>query len=192
MALASVGVPEAVYWETYREARNDAGGLMTYSDKRHAEALAARGFVYDLVFKQLAESVAQAKAFLASDAISFLHFLKSTGEPLVLLSLGEPGMQEWKVRQSGIHDFFDRLFFVDAGKKQILSELQEAESGDCSCWLVNDKVGETKELLEAFPKLRAVLRRSDSIPITEYEESGLPYFKTLTGIQHYIERYGKK
>lgn len=189
-AIRTLGVSEEVYWETYREARNDAGGMMTYSNERHATALAARGFSYEAILEKLLASVAQAREFLFPDAVSFLTFLKQRGRPLILLSLGEPSMQELKVRQSGLHDFFDRVFFVNLRKKEVLLELSKITT-DCDCWLINDKVQETKELLSMFPQLQAVLKQSDSIAITEYEESGLPYFKTLSGLQHYIERYDK-
>jgi len=57
-------------------------------------------------------------------------------------------------------------------------------------WFVNDKVGETKEILERFPDIKAVLKISENFEMSEYENSGLPYFKTLLEIKDHIEQYG--
>ena len=81
-----------------------------------------------------------------------------------VLSLGEKTWQEEKVQQSGIRHFFeeDNIIFTDdehTGKVDSLKSLFGSEFEGEDMILFNDKPNETKCLLEAFPKLIALIRR---------------------------------
>ncbi|HLD61308.1 MAG TPA: HAD family hydrolase [Patescibacteria group bacterium] len=187
-AVKQVGVPEEIYWQTYREARNHSA-LFTYSNERHAEMLALRGFSKEVVLRALQSTTGEKiKRFLFSDAVAFLTFLKSYGDPLILLSLGNQAMQELKVRGTKLYHYFDRVFYVDDTKEKVLQELFNRTKPD-TVWLFNDKVNEVKALKDVFPQMQVALRKSDSISEDEYRAGGLPYFNSLTEIQEYVKEH---
>ncbi|SRR3989338_2160439 len=189
-ALKECGVSEELFWETYRQARHSPDGLSTYSNNRHAEILVERGFekacVLDAFDRVSGEK--QVASFIFQDTKPFLERLRSCQRPLVLLSLGDPATQEMKVRGSGIHDYFDRVFFVDAGKVEVVAELMAAVH-EHETWFINDKVQETKEVVKHFPTMRIVLKQPSVALEAQYVESGFPHFKTLSEIQAYVAKH---
>ncbi len=183
---------EDVEW-SYQVARKLPDGQFAYSHARCAELLAARGYDGQKIVTEL-ERVTTPEALqnlLLPGAIQFLETVKNFGDPLILLSAGDPIFQELKVRGSGIARFFDRLFMVSEKKEEVIAELL-AHHSPTKYWLVNDKVDETHAIVKAFPDIRVVLKRSSRISLADYEESGYQHFETLAEIQNFIlEKYGK-
>lgn len=197
-ALLVAGVTEKDYHETYVEAqkKND---LFSYSNERHAELLAFRGYPKDRILRVLEETTGERlREFLFPDTVTFIRKLKETGRSLILLSLGEASFQELKVKGSGIHEYFDRVFMVQDSKEHIIQELSgvgeksaqggSALGGEDEIWFINDKVGESKLIQTRFPKLHIVLKKSESIAEEEYKKSKVSYFQTLTEIYEYVEQ----
>lgn len=186
--LVATGVSEKDYQETYLEAmkKND---LFSYSNERHAELLALRGYPKEKMLAALQETTgSRLREFLFPDTVEFVRKLKDTGSAVVLLSLGEASFQELKVKGSGIADYFDRMFMVQESKEFIIQELIAVGEKEEEMWFINDKVGETLLIKNRFPNLQVVLRKSESIREEEYMQSNLRYFKTLTEIYGYIEQ----
>ncbi len=189
--LVATGVSEKDYQETYLEAmkKND---LFSYSNERHAELLALRGYPKEKVLAALQETTgSRLREFLFPDTVEFMQKLQDLGHPLVLLSLGEASFQELKVKGSGVSEYFDRMFMVQDSKEHIIHELVAVGGHPEEMWFVNDKVGESLLIKNAFPNLHIVLKKSESIREEEYTQSNLPYFKTLTEIYEYIEQKNK-
>ncbi|MFA4830887.1 MAG: HAD family hydrolase [Patescibacteria group bacterium] len=187
-AVQRLGVSEEEYWETYRQARSGSGGFMTYSDERHAEMLTARGYNYCEILATLQETTGDAvKNFLFEDTVLFLKNIKAINQPMVLLSLGNPGFQELKTKGSGIDKYFDRMFFVHDTKMHVLAEFFKKVTAD-GVWFINDKIEETQKLKKTFPKLKPILKVSERFEISEYKESGFPYFDFLEDIGKYIKK----
>ncbi len=187
-SLLKAGVSPHDYQETYIEAlkKND---VFSYSNERHAELLTVRGYSKEKVFAALQETTGERlREFLFPDTVEFIRKLKDTGSAVVLLSLGEPSFQELKVKGSGIAHFFDRMFMVQDSKEHILHELVSVGENSEDMWFINDKVGESLLIKNAFTNLSIVLKKSASIDEEEYIHSNLPYFKTLTEIYGYIEQ----
>lgn len=186
-ALKKCGVSEELFWETYYEARNSSDGLFVYSNSRHAEILTERGFerarILDAFDRVSGEELLA--SFLFGDTLPFLDYLRGRNRPLTLLSLGDPAAQEMKVRGAGIHSYFDQIFFVDAGKVKIVTELMTKARAH-ETWFINDKVKEAEEVAEHFPGMHVVLKQPAAAPAAQYAASGLPYFKTLAEIQAYV------
>jgi len=184
-ALKKIGVSEELFWQTYREARNDAQGNCCYSDRRHAQVLAAKGYGESDAFDALSSVTARMKDFLLFGVEDFLQSLKKLGQPMVLLSFGDPAFQEMKVRGSGIDKYFDRLFMVQDTKEHVIQELMMA-THDKDYWFINDKIDETLDLFKKFPNLKIIFKRADGLAESDYRKSGLPYFKTLAEILNYV------
>ncbi len=184
-ALARLGVASDVYQTTYQEAYKSTDGLFAYSNERHADSLAQRGFEREVVLRALESTHKRLAEFLDSEAIVFLETLKKFHQPMVLLSIGDPTFQELKIKGSGIENFFDRLFMVDYPKEKVIHELVVAGAPE-NFWFINDKVIETETIVRQFPKARAILKISPKISIEEYHSSLLPSFTSLLSIAEYV------
>lgn len=183
--LAGFGIDKELYQKTYHEARNGISGFVSYSDKRHAQILGIEGFDEEKIYKALSAITANAKKYVFDDAFIFLENLKKRDEELILLSLGDSMFQEEKIKNTSVHDFFERVFMVDDTKAHILKELFGTIT-EKKVWFINDKVKETRDLIKEFPQLVPVMMVSKFFDEKEYVESKLPYFKSLTEIGDYI------
>lgn len=188
-ALLAVGVDAETFWHSYAEARKTPDGLFAYSNERHAQILARRGFDAHMIFRALeATTNGNLEPFLFSGAIRFLDYLQSLGPPMILLSLGDPSLQEIKVRGAGIHNYFDRMFFVHDSKENVLRELT-ASIDERMILLVNDKPDESRTLKDLFPSMKIILKKSASIPEAAYRQAGFTYANYIEEIQAYVEKY---
>lgn len=186
LAVERLGVSEEEFWRTYRDARNDPDGNATYTNERHAETLALIGYDYAEVLAQLESTGGdELYRYLFSHTIDFLEGLRTHKQPMLLLSLGNPGFQEMKTKGTGVEAYFDRVFFVHDTKAHVLEDIfRTIEERDV--WFVNDKIEETQKLVQQFSVLHAVLKMSERFSKKEYDESDLPHFETLREIGDYI------
>lgn len=188
-ALRKLGVSDELYWETYALARNDEGGQVTYTDERHAAAFAGTDIDRQEVLKALKDiSSRRIREFLFPDAIHFLKKLRLHNRPVLLLSLGAPSFQQTKVQGTKVNLHVDEVIIVDNVKERVLKhQLTHANPKDV--WLINDKIGETQRLLKQFPEIHVVLKQIPSISEEAYEQTGLPYFDSLTDIAIYVKEH---
>lgn len=184
-ALKKLGVSTALFWTTYKKARVNSDGFFTYSDIKHAEILESLGFSKDKILFGLQKITKRIKNFIIPGVEVFLQTIEKKSKPLILLSLGDSAFQELKVNAAGFDKYFDRIFYADRTKEQVLEELFQGKN-EQKVWFINDKVDETQQLLFKFKNLLPVLKVSKSIPQEEYFKSGLPYFESLMEIGDYI------
>lgn len=128
------------------------------------------------------------KNLLFSDAVSFLEFLKQTNQPLILLSLGEANFQKMKIDITGIAKFFHSIHITSDAKELAVDKILAEFKNEEDIWFINDKVEETKKVIEHFPHLKPILKMSPKFLEEEYKLSLMPYFSTLTDIQQYVEQ----
>ena len=131
------------------------------------------------------------KELLFSDAPAFLHYLKTTNQKLILLSFGEFSFQSKKINATGIAKFFDEIIITPDGKELAVEKILKQFDDEKDVWFVNDKIAETKKILEHFPDLKPVLKKSPQFADEEYCSSLIPCFDTLTQIQQYVEQHIK-
>ena len=125
---------------------------------------------------------------LFSDALSFLQYLKTIKQKLILLSFGEFSFQSKKINATGIANFFDEIIITPDSKELALEKILQQFVGEKDIWFVNDKIEETKKILERFPKLKPVLKKSPQFADEEYCSTLMPCFDTLTQMQQYVEQ----
>lgn len=185
--LAKLGISRDLYEETYCAARNTADGNTVYNNKRHAEALALFGFDEKKVLEILDKlnQPENIKQFLYPDALDFLNKIKNFGEPMILLTLGNPEFQELKVKALGLEKYFDRIIFTDDSKADKVSEIMNTIF-DRPVWLINDRISENLEVKKRFSEIKIVQKIYPMVAPAEYEASGMPFFNTLTEIYEYI------
>lgn len=189
-ALSALGVTDEDFWKSYQDAGCPDNGQFTYSNERHAQMLTHYGYDIEIILDTLKKTIENLQPYLFADTLSFLTGLKETEQPMVLLSLGDPAFQELKVKSSGIHKHFDRMFMVKDAKETVLQHLFESIEPQ-HVWFINDKVHETERLLKIYPQMRCVLKRPMHIDRQKYIDSGLPYFDSLTEINTYVTRIHK-
>ena len=156
----------------------------TLFDTRALKAILAKKSPEDLQEQEL-------NSLLFSDALSFLQYLKTVNQKLILLSFGKIDFQSKKINASGIAEFFDEIIITPDGKELALEKILEQFDNEKDVWFVNDKIEETKKLLERFPKLKPVLKKSPQFADEEYCSALMPCFDTLTEIQQYVEQQFK-
>lgn len=186
-AAKELGIDQEIFLETYSQARRDSAGNFTYNDRRHSQFLGMFGFDEERVFEKLSQVSNDRHKFLFNDAVDFLQTLKAYGQSMILLSLGDPGFQEFKLTGVKIRNYFNHIFMVAQSKEKVLEEIFNFEKVD-TVWFINDKVDETKLLTKKFSMIKPVLKMSASITTEQYLNSGLPYFQTLNEIKDYVSR----
>lgn len=128
------------------------------------------------------------KKLLFPETIFFLEFLKQTNQPLVLLTLGEDNFQKMKIDITGISTFFDLVCITADNKEEAVGEILNQFQNEENIWFINDKIEETKKVIQFFPHLKPVLKMSPRFSLREYEKSLMPYFSSLTLIQQYVQQ----
>lgn len=185
-ALRAMGISEEMYWRTYQQARGDVTGTVTYTDERHAGAFVGTQFDRTKILAALKDiSEKRITEFLFPDSISFLQKLRDTGKKILLLSLGASSFQETKVRGAGIDKLVDDMVFIEESKQYVLDHILRDRKQD-DIWFINDKIDETEELVQSFPGVRTVLKRSQSIPEEQYHQSPFTHFDSLSEISDYV------
>lgn len=186
-AMSALGVTEEDFWKSYQEASISQDGKFTYTNERHAQMLMNHGYDFDAVYRALQKTTEDLHLYLFTDTLSFLASVRQREQSMVLLSLGDPEFQELKVKSSGIHKLFDRIFMVNDSKEAVLHHLFETVDPE-HVWFINDKVHETERLLQTFPRMRCLMKIAAHIDRKKYSECGLPYFDSLTEINAYVTR----
>ena len=110
---------------------------------------------------------------LLPGAKALLEFSRRQGIPRLLLSLGVREWQAEKVVKSGVDTYFspeDIVYtdFLDVGKITIIRDRFGASCDGRGLVIFNDKPDETREILRAFPKMFAYVRRE--VRDDRYEE----------------------
>lgn len=186
-AIQEIGVPEELFWSTYREARGiEKGRVATYSDELHAKLLGARGYDEQSVLAVLQSVTKKIPELVLSGAVEFLLSVQEKADHLIILSLGDPAFNLVKIRQSGLQKYVNESLVVDETKLKVLKRFKKKYPDDRRWLFVNDKVTETIEIHDQFPGMQIVLRRSPSIDDGEYKRAGYPNFSTLEEVRSYI------
>lgn len=188
-AVLPLGISEDVYWHTYAQTRagTQQEKLYTYSNERHAEMLAQKGFDKEAVYSVLAATMRAEvlSQFLFKDAHTVLKYIKNTSEKMILLSLGDTEFQKQKIHGSGIAEYFDEIHIVEKDKKTCVVDVIQKNMAE-RAWFINDKPVETMDVYAACPQTIPILKISKQYELREYEQTNIPAFHTLTHIQTYV------
>lgn len=188
-ALVAIGVaPEDADW-SYKAAYSTADGRYTHSHERRAEMLAQRGYdqAQALAALQAVTATPAIQQYVLPGAIELLEGLRALGQPLVLLSLGDPDFQKLKVDGAGIGNYFAQQYLVSRDKKSVIAELMKSLTPPR--WLINDKVDESRDLAQAFPNLQIILKQPPHAASEVYAASGYPHFTDLKEILAYVQSH---
>ncbi len=187
-AVKGLGVSDELFWKTYKEAYNNDLGINVYSDERHAEILERYGFEKQAILAAFEKIKLFLKDYLFSDAVDLLENLKKSGQKLILLSLGQADFQKVKIESVGISKYFDEVYTVDDTKEHIIANIINSCEPNERVWFINDKIEETKKLIQHFPRIKPLLKVSPAFSIEDYQKSGIPFFSTWYDIKEYARQ----
>ncbi len=156
--------------EMYVEARDHDGkiiiSLASYISVLHEhlqrDGKAFQSEAVSRVIEQINDESPGAK--LVPGALALLRDVQDHDIDRYLLSLGVKSWQEKKVHQSGVEQIFpdDHIRYtdrLDIGKIEVIRDLFGRKTDGEGLVLFNDKPTETADLLQAFPKMVAFVRR---------------------------------
>lgn len=184
--FARFGVSVEKFWETYKMTytQND---LAAYNLGRHIDIICQE--LPNLDKKSLSAQAGailkNGKRYLIDGAEDFLNKLRNLGVPLILFSLGDAEWQKQKVDSAGVAIFFHKVIFTGRKKTEVIQPLIKAAIGDII--FINDKIKETKEVATLSDRIKPILRVKKGIQVSEYEQSGWPFFSTLSEIAVFVK-----
>jgi FMN phosphatase YigB (HAD superfamily) len=185
--FANYGVTPEDYCSTYlRSLCTVHPQEYDYSFEEQIKFLCELG--YDLKNNILEELnvLLQTNQYLFADTVSFLNWLKSVAQKMVLLTAGDRDFQLKKIDASGIGDYFYDTVVLNGFKEQYLKNIIKA--GD-QVLFVNDSLRENLAVKSSLPDILIAGKlppgRYDSDDI---QASGVLYFDTLTEIKDYVTK----
>ena len=93
-----------------------------------------------------------------------------------------------KIEVAGIEKYFDEIYTVDDTKEHLVEIILKKCPSDEQVWLINDKIEETKKIIQRFPRIQPLLKVSPIFSNEEYQKSSMPFFSTLNQIKEYAEQ----
>lgn len=185
--LEAVGVPEDLFWQTYKTARSDKSGVFTYSDEKHAEVLEAYGFDKESIMTAFAIVNKRMSELLFPETIGLLKIVREFGHKIILLSLGNEKFQRLKIDNTGIEKYVDEIFIVEDCKLNVVKDIIENEVS--KIWFLNDKIVEMREIWVAYPQINPIIKLSHSIRDVDRSKVGMPCFTNLVDVEAYVKHY---
>ena len=184
-SLKPLGVSDDLFWNTYRQAREQRGDF-GYSFERHVDLMAARQTIDARAAVGALQSVlARAGEYLYPDAKEFLSRLISLGIPATLLTRGDPDFQRAKIAACGIDRLVDEVIVTKEPKIRRVGEILRADEQG-TVYYIDDHLDATQEIYKAHPRITPVLKRRADQPPERYLGMRLLNFRHLSEIRDYL------
>lgn len=171
---------QALHWE------GDGYGF-DYSFAKQINILQSMGHKVDLaeVVDRLKDCIK--KEYLFPEVASFLQFLKSLGDEVVILTAGDAQYQKLKVEKTGVSALADRCVYLSGNKENFVAEV--LARGERVVF-INDNSKENAIIKKKFPLVEVIGKiNSFRYEPGEVAGSGVPYFSTLTEIKNYLVQH---
>ncbi len=159
-------------------------GYYDYTFKNHLKALEGLGYKFKPEVEKELNSLFK-NLYIFPDTYEFLEDIRKKTEKLVLLSAGNKAFQVRKLRSIKLDKSFDDIIIPHYHKDQILMERFKEKT---KVLFVNDSLRENKAVKQALPWVQVVSKVNPRTKIEEYQESGIPFFKTLSEISKYVAK----
>lgn len=189
--LFGYGVTEEHFAVSVHEAvHGKDGNYFDYSLSSHIDLLAKMGYEFsrDEVLGDL-EKIFENK-FIFDDTHHFLDSLKMMGQKIILLTAGNEKFQKQKIANAEIETYFDEIAIVHNEKEKYIEQNIDKNQ---TVFFINDNLKENIKVKNHHPELVVLTKwnmRKDAKE--DIENSGIPYFETLTEILNFINQYGQE
>ncbi len=156
MLLKAYKIPEKIIdacEKVFRSKNNNLYGIL-----EHLEELEKLGFKIpsEAIEAYFARSMTH---HLFNGTIEILEKLKKKGHRLILLSKGIDYFQRFKIRQSGLEDFFgSNIYICDEKTEDIIRDMSLPKKG--KIYFVNDHADETLRIHKAFGEFVCIIVKS--------------------------------
>ncbi|MBF8280471.1 MAG: hypothetical protein HW383_244 [Candidatus Magasanikbacteria bacterium] len=141
-----------IYFKAYEEMR-DRSGVNAVGDPMQLAQLLTQKYQVpvsvDDFSREWYQHGLESADFIYDDSLNFLEALGVHGVRRVLLSRGNPKIQQLKLQGTGLSDCVDEVIIVEDEKYSPL--VKHLEEADGETFFVNDHVGENKEIAAKFP-----------------------------------------
>ncbi|EKD43500.1 MAG: hypothetical protein ACD_72C00248G0004 [uncultured bacterium] len=184
--FARCGVSRADYALTYNQAVfGPVQGYFDYTFEKHANLLRDLGYqIPDSTIDELNNLLEN--NYNNSQAEDFLLNCKKFTKKLILLSAGEPKLQNKKINASGLAKYFDEVVIIDGGKGP---KIESIIDGAPKIYYVNDNLKENIEIKKYLPRIiLAALKHQIQWDNEDYRKYNLPFFNSLEEIKNYVEK----
>lgn len=185
--FARFGVSTEKFWETYKISYTQ-NNLASYNLWGHIDIVCQQFSNLDkkLLLAEAKEILSNSERHLISGAEDFLNELNNFVVPLILLSLGDAEWQKEKVDGVGAAKFFQEVIFTGHNKIELIRPLIKDAIGDII--FINDKIAETQDVVALSSQIKPILRVKKGVSISEYEQSGVPFFKDFSEIIAHLKK----
>lgn len=143
------------FWDkSYQTARTDGYTVEKHIDE--AQKLGKLNMEAEKIKQILKEEFSDLKKYLYPDVVKFLEKIKKDGAIIYLISFGNPVWQDYKLKASGIYQYFDDLFYTgDEGVK--VDKILEFHDKFDEIIYIDDREQEIDLVKEKIPKVRTYL-----------------------------------
>ncbi|MBI5732306.1 MAG: hypothetical protein HY982_03030 [Candidatus Magasanikbacteria bacterium] len=183
--MEECGVPSGVFWQTYPLARYGEGGKPSYNPRKHIELLVKYlNCPLEEALKKIESVVQRSKDFLFPDAKAFLNRMISINVPMILILHGEKEYQEAKVQGAEIIDYFERVYYSDKSRLQIVEELNLDPK--YKIFWISHALEDMLRIKKHFPFINPVIRRRFDVSLVRYRGANFLNFSNFEEIQEYL------
>lgn len=120
-----------------------------------------------------------------SDTVYFLEQLKQYCHELWLLTSGTKEMQAKKIDTTNVRQYFNQVIHIDGNKP---NEVAKAVEENKKIIFINDNLLENIQIKKQFNSVEVIsVYNSDYWTESEYVDSGIVYFKSLSEIVKHIK-----
>lgn len=185
-ALEPHGVPQDLFWRTYRECYFRMGGG-DYNPHDHVQMLKdALTCTIDAAMGKLNLALSRSGQYLFPDARMFLDRLVALNIPAVLYARGDPGFEWVKVNATGIEPYFTKIVTSTKKRWDSATEVLNGEGTGRRIFWVSHKLEEMGEVKKRYPHITPILKRRSELPLERYRTAGMLNFVTLKEIMEYL------
>ena len=184
--FARCGVTREDYAKTYKQAVfGPVEGYFDYTFEKHADILRELGYqILDNTINELNDLLKN--DYNDDQTVKFLLDCRKFTDKLILLTAGEPKLQQKKIDASGLAKYFDQIIIIDGGKSQKITDVVGSAK---KIYYINDNIKENIEIKNNLPNILIVaLKHRKLWEGDNYEKMNLPYFDTLEEIKNYVEQ----
>lgn len=159
--LLERGIDEKLWDRSYKATRDRGYAL----EKHIFEAQKLGNLDLDIQNLRdiLGKEFSDLSKYLYPDVVEFLKKEKTSGATLYLLSFGDPSWQHYKVKSSGIANYFDRIFYQEKEGAKADKILEFRDKFDKIIY-IDDREKEINLVKQKIPGVRTYLidRKNDN------------------------------
>lgn len=183
--MRKLGVSQKVFNQTYKLAVATHKNSHDYSVLKHLELIAKQRSGFNLRDgKKIVDSVLNESAkHMYAQSYNFLKNLSARGYKLILVTRGNQDWQSLKIKNTGVHNYFDKIIISPKWKTQGLKKMLKLVKRG---YFVSDHIDEVKDTKKYINAYKPILKLRYKKDLQVAKQHSIPAFRTLKEIESYI------